>query len=123
MANIYKNAGINLTTTSLTTIYTVPANRTAIVKNIQISNEHSSNNLVEVFVTDSSASATYEIYHESMAADSTINAALAPIILESGDVLKIQTATANVVEGIVSYLEIFDEKSAWLILLPYLHLM
>lgn len=112
MANIYKNAGINLTTTSLTTVYTVPTNRTAIIKNIQISNEHSSNNLVEVFVTDSSASATYEIFHESMAADSTTNGALAPIILESGDALKIQAANANVVEGIVSYLEIFDEKSA-----------
>ena len=112
MANIYKNAGINLTTTNLTTIYTVPTNRTAIIKNIQISNEHSSNNLVEVFVTDSSASATYEIFHESMASDSTTNAALAPIILESGDALKIQAGTANVVEGIVSYLEIFDEKSA-----------
>ena len=112
MANIYKNAGINLTTTNLTTIYTVPANRTTIIKNIQISNEHSSNNLVEVFVTDSSASATYEIFHESMASDSTTNAALAPIILESGDALKIKAGTANVVEGIVSYLEIFDEKSA-----------
>ena len=112
MANIYKNAGINLTTTNLTTIYTVPTNRTAIIKNIQISNEHSSNNLVEVFVTDSSASATYEIFHESMASDSTTNAALAPIILESGDALKIKAGTANVVEGIVSYLEIFDEKSA-----------
>ena len=39
MANIYKNAGINLTTTSLTTVYTVPTNRTAIIKNIQISNK------------------------------------------------------------------------------------
>ena len=111
MANIYKNAGINLTTTSLTTIYTVPANRTAIVKNIQISNEHSSNNLVEVFITDTSASATYEIYHKSLASGETINAALAPVIMESGDVLKIQCGTANTVEGIVSYLEIFDEKS------------
>ena len=111
MANIYKNAGINLTTTSLTTIYTVPANRTAIVKNIQISNEHSSNNLVEVFITDTSASATYEIYHKSLASGETVNAALAPVIMESGDVLKIQCGTANTVEGIVSYLEIFDEKS------------
>ena len=111
MANIYKNAGFSLTTTDLTTVYTVPTNRTAIIKNIQISNEHSSNNLVEVFVTDSSASATYEIFHESMASDSTTNAALAPIVLESGDALKIETANANVVEGIVSYLEIFDEKS------------
>jgi len=123
MANIYKNAGINLNTTSLTTIYTVPANRTAIVKNIQISNEHSSNNLVEVFVTDSSASVDYEIYHKSLASGETINAALAPVILESGDILKVKAAVANVVEGIISYLEIFDEKSAWLILLLYLHLM
>jgi len=112
MANIYKNAGINLTTTSLTTIYTVPANRTAIVKNIQISNEHSSNNLVEVFVTDSSASATYEIFHESMAADSTDNAVKGSLVLEAGDVIKIQSASANKIEGMISYLEIFDEKSA-----------
>jgi hypothetical protein len=32
MANIYKNAGFNLTTTSKTDVYTVPANRTAIIK-------------------------------------------------------------------------------------------
>ena len=38
MANIYKNAGINLSTTNLTTLYTVPSNRTAILKTIQVSN-------------------------------------------------------------------------------------
>jgi hypothetical protein len=32
MANIYKNAGFNLTTTDKTDVYTVPANRTAIIK-------------------------------------------------------------------------------------------
>jgi hypothetical protein len=111
MANIYKNAGFNLTTTDLTTIYTVPALRTAIVKSIQISNEHSSNNLVEIFVTDSSASATFEIYHVSMDADSTANGLLAPLVLEAGDILKMQTANADKIEGMISYLEIFDEKS------------
>ena len=34
MANIYKNAGFALSTTNLTTIYTVPSNRTAIVKKV-----------------------------------------------------------------------------------------
>jgi hypothetical protein len=111
MANIYKNAGINLTTTNLTTIYTVPTLRTAIVKSIQISNEHSSGNLVEIFVTDSSASATFEIYHVSMASSTTVNGLSAPLVLEAGDILKIQTANANVIEGMISYLEIFDEKS------------
>jgi hypothetical protein len=112
MANIYKNAGINLSTTNLTTLYTVPSNRTAILKTIQVSNEHASNNLLEVSYTDSSASVTYEIYHKSLASGETINAALGPIVLESGDILKAQCGVANTIEGIISYLEIFDEKSA-----------
>lgn len=112
MANIYKNKGINLTTTSLTTIYTVPTDRTAILKTIQISNEHASNNLVEVMVTDTSESTTHEIYHKSLASGETVNAALGPIVLESGDILKAQCGVANTIEGIVSYIEIFDEKSS-----------
>ena len=60
----------------------------------------------------SSASATFEIYHKSLASGETINAALSPIILESADVLKIQVGTVDTIEGLVSYLEIFDEKSA-----------
>jgi len=112
MANVYKNAGFAISTTDLTTIYTVPTGRTTIIKNIQITNEHGSNNLVEVFVTDSSASATFEVYHKSLASGETINAALSPIILESEDVLKIQVGTVDTIEGLVSYLEIFDEKSA-----------
>jgi len=112
MANVYKNAGFAISTTDLTTIYTVPTGRTTIIKNIQITNEHGSNNLVEVFVTDSSASATFEVYHKSLASGETINAALSPIILESGDILKIQVETVDTIEGLVSYLEIFDEKSA-----------
>ena len=76
MANIYKNAGFAISTTDLTTIYTVPTGRTTIIKNIQITNEHGSNNLVEVFVTDSSASATFEVYHKSLASGETINDAV-----------------------------------------------
>ena len=111
MANIYKNAGFDLTTTDLTTIYTVPALRTAIVKSIQISNTHSGNNLVRVSLTDTSASVTYKFAHNTMATGTTNNAVLSPIIMEAGDLLKIQVGTADTIEGVVSYLEIFDEKS------------
>jgi hypothetical protein len=47
-----------------------------------------------------------------MATATTNNAVLSPIIMEAGDILKIQVGTANTIEGIISYLEIFDEKSA-----------
>ena len=112
MANVYKNSGFNLSTTNLTTIYTVPTDRTAIVKSIQINNDDASAIQVEISVTDTSASATYKIYHKDLAADTTDNGVVSPLILESGDILKIQAATANKIEGMVSYLEIFDEKSA-----------
>jgi hypothetical protein len=111
MANIYKNAGFAISTTDLTTIYTVPAGRTAIVKSIQASNTHSGNNLVRVSLTDTSASATYQFAHNIMATATTNNALLSPMIMEAGDLLKIQVGTVDTIEGVVSYLEIFDEKS------------
>ena len=112
MANVYKNAGFNLTTTNLTTVYTVPTDRTTIIKSIQLNNDDASAIQTEISVTDSSASATYKIYHKDLAADTTDNGVVAPLVLESGDILKIQVATANKIEGMISYLEIFDEKSA-----------
>jgi len=112
MANIYKNAGFNLSTTNLTTVYTVPTNRTTIVKSIQINNDDASAIQVEISVTDTSGSATYKIYHKDLAGDTTDNGVVAPLVLESGDIIKIQVATANKIEGMISYLEIFDEKSA-----------
>ena len=112
MANIYKNAGFNLSTTNLTTVYTVPTDRTAIVKSIQVNNDDSSAIQVEISVTDTSASATYKVYHKDLAADTTDNGVVAPLVLESGDIVKIQAASANKIEGMISYLEIFDEKSS-----------
>ena len=110
MANVYKNSGFNLANTNLTTIYTVPTNRTAIVKSIQINNDDASAIQTEIFFTDSSASQTYKIYHKDLAADTTDNGVVAPLVLESGDIIKIQVATANKIEGVGSYIEILDEK-------------
>ena len=50
MANVYKNAGFNLTTTNLTTVYTVPTDRTAIIKSIQLNNDDASAIQTEISV-------------------------------------------------------------------------
>ena len=112
MADNYKKACFNLSTTNLTTVYTCPANTTSVVKTIQLNNDDGSAIQVEVFITDTSASATFKIYHSDLAADSTDNAVKGSLVLEAGDVIKIQSASANKIEGMISYLEIFDEKSA-----------
>ncbi len=113
MANIYKNAMFDLTTTNKTTIYTCPTDRTALIKSIQITNIHSGAIEVEAFTTDASNSnAEHEIAHISLGSKTVDNLVKGTLILESGDILKLQAASANNIAGIVSYLEIFDEKSA-----------
>jgi hypothetical protein len=113
MANIYKNAMFDLTTTNKTTVYTVPTDRTALIKSIQITNIHSGTVEVEAFTTDSSDSgAEHEVAHIQLASKTVDNLVKGTMVLESGDALKVKAASANNIAGIVSYVEIFDEKSA-----------
>ena len=113
MANLYKNAMFDLTTTNKTTVYTCPTDRTALVKSIQITNIHSGTVEVEAFTTDSSDSgAEHEVAHISLGSKTVDNLVKGTMVLESGDTLKVKAASANNIAGIVSYVEIFDEKSA-----------
>jgi hypothetical protein len=105
MANTYKNAFYDPTVTTAVTVYTVPANTTALVKNIQLTNEGGSR-VVKVLVTDTSASTDYQIAYASISGATICNLAKAPIVLEAGDILKIQTTDTTGISAVISYLEI-----------------
>jgi hypothetical protein len=105
MSNTYKSTFFSLTTTSQTTVYTVPTGVKALVRTIQLTN-HTGNTNVEVFVTDTSATLTVEIAHITMSARSTENFAKGTIVLDEGDILKITAATANRITGTIAALEI-----------------
>ena len=105
MANTYKNAFYDPTVTTAVTVYTVPANTTALVKNIQLTNEGGSK-VVKVLVTDTSASTEYQIAYASISGATICNLAKAPIVLEAGDILKIETSVTTGISAIISYLEI-----------------
>ena len=56
MANIYKNEKTSLTTTDLTTLYTVPGNSRAIVKSLLIAEDAAGSAVVKVtFEADASS--------------------------------------------------------------------
>lgn len=105
MANTYKNAFYDPSVTTPVTVYTVPADTTAIIKNIQITNE-SGSKVVKVSVTDSSASTTYQIAYGAISGATICNFAKAPIVLEAGDILKIETSVTTGISAIISLLEI-----------------
>ena len=55
MANIYKNEKTSLTTTDLTTLYTVPSNSRAIVKSLLIAEDAAGSAVVKVTLVDASS--------------------------------------------------------------------
>jgi hypothetical protein len=103
MALQYKNQGFILNTTNLTTVITIAADSRALVKSISVTNEHSSDNLVEMYLTDSSAATDYEFFHKNMTADETAQAAGQVLVLEESDGIKMQADVSNVVKGVISY--------------------
>ena len=55
MANIYKNAQFDLTTTNATDVYTVPSNSRAIIQNIHMANIGGGNTEIQALLYDNSA--------------------------------------------------------------------
>ena len=106
MANKYINKSINLTTTNLTTIYTVPDETVAIVKAIQGFNDTASAVTVTLSYTDTSASATYAFGYATSSSVQQFELLTSDLlVLEEGDILKIQASAANQITGVVSILE------------------
>ena len=106
MANKYINKSINLTTTNLTTIYTVPDETVAIIKAIQGFNDTASAVNVTLSYTDYCASATYAFGYATSSAIEQFELLTSDLlVLEEGDILKIQASAANQITGVVSILE------------------
>ena len=105
MANIYKNAFYDPTTTAAETVYTVPSDSRAIVQNIQVTNE-SGSKVVKTAVTDSSSTTDYQIAYASITGPTICNLAKGPVILEENDILKIESSDTTGISAIISILEI-----------------
>ncbi len=103
MAINYKNQGYDLTTSNLTTVLTISASTVAIIKEISVTNDDNSAHKVDYFFHDASTSTSYKFYHTNVPADSHDNAVHNALVLEEGDYLQFQAATANVISGQISY--------------------
>ena len=106
MANRYINKFYDPSDTSQVNLYTSPSNGRAIIQNIQIVNE-SGTKTVKIFITDSSASTTYQVAYASITGATTCNMAKGPLILEESDVLILQTTDTSGISATISILE-FD---------------
>ena len=106
MANIYKNAKLDLTTTDITTLYTAPSDSRAIIKSILVCNTKTNATTITVTITDAS-SAIFELYDAKDIADfTTVELLTQPVIVEENEILKVEAANANRLHVVASILEI-----------------
>jgi len=106
MATAYKNAKVDLTSTNLTILYTVPSATTAIVKSILVSEDSNSADTITVTLVNS-AGAIFSIFKEkAISAKATSELLTAPLVMEESEVLKVQAATADRLHVVVSLLEL-----------------
>ena len=123
MANVYTNYKAVLSTTNLTTLYTVPAQTTAIIKSVRVANVDTSNNCeVSLYLVDTGdTSYTLQLSRDieskttqellaagnssQVSADSSTSS-LAPLIAKESEIIKIQAENANDLHVVLSVLEI-----------------
>ena len=123
MANVYTNYKAVLTTSELTTLYTVGSETTAIVKSIRVSNTDEENNCkISLYLVDTSSvsynlqtnrqvqkGTTEEILAagslDQDSADSSIGTPV-PLVLKESEVLKIQAEKGGDLHVILSVMEI-----------------
>ena len=106
MATTYKNAKVDLTSTNLTILYTVPSATTAIVKSILVSEDSNSADTITVTLVNS-AGAIFSIFKEkAISAKATSELLTAPLVMEESEVLKVQVATADRLHVVASLLEL-----------------
>jgi hypothetical protein len=106
MANNFINKKVDLTTTDLTTLYTVPSFKTAVIKSLIVSEDAGSGSTITITLVNSSG-AIFNVYKDKAIASKATSELLSqPLVMEESEVLKVQAADANELHVIASILEI-----------------
>ena len=105
MANSFVNKKTDLTSTSVTTLYTVPDATTAIIKSIIVSEDSGNADTITVTITDTSDAVFSLFKTKAISANATTELLSAPLVLQQKEVLKVTAATANRLHVVLSALE------------------
>ena len=106
MSNSFKNKKVDLTTTDLTTLYTVPTATTTVIKSILVSDDSGSGTTIDVTLVNSSSAIFSLFKSKSISGNATTELLTQPLVMEESEILKVQAADANELHVIASILEI-----------------
>ena len=106
MANAFVNKKVDLTSTSATTLYTVPTATTAVIKSILVSEDSNNADTITVTITDTDDAVCNLFVTKAISAKGTSELLSQPLVAKESEVIKVTAATANRLHVVLSALEI-----------------
>ena len=106
MSNAFVNKKVDLTSTSATTIYTVPTATTAVIKSILVSEDSGNADTITITITDTDEAVFSLFKTKSISANATSELLSAPLVAQESEIIKVTAATANRLHVVLSALEI-----------------
>ena len=106
MANSFKNKKVDLTTTDLTTLYTVPSATTTVVKSLLVTEDAGSGTTITITLVNSSGAIFNLFKDKAIGSKASTELLTQPLVMEESESLKVQAAQADELFVIASILEI-----------------
>ena len=106
MANTFVNKKVDLTSTSATTLYTVPTATTAVIKSILVSEDSGNADTITITLTDTDAAVFSLFKTKAISANATTELLTGPLVAQESEIVKVTAATANRLHVVLSALEI-----------------
>ena len=106
MANNFINKKADLSTTDLTSLYTVPSAKTSVIKSILVANDSGSGCNIDITLVDASSNIFTLFKSKTIATNTTTELLTHPPVMEESEILKVQASDANELHVIASILEI-----------------
>ena len=99
MANSFINKKVDLTTTNLTTLYTVPSFKTSVIKSILVSNDSGSSCNLDVTLVNASSVIFSLFKTKAVDTNTTVELLSQPLVMEEKEILKVQASEALKVQA------------------------
>ena len=104
------NAKVDLTTDAVTTLYTAPSAATfnfSLCHSILVSEDSGNADTITVTITDAESSpATFSLFKvKAVSANGSVELLTRDLVINSGEILKVEAATANRLHVVASILE------------------
>ena len=106
MANTFVNKKADLTSTSATTLYTVPSATTAVIKSIIISEDSGNADTITVTITDTDDAVFSLFKTKAISANATTELLSQPLVVQESEIVEVTAAAANRLHVVLSALEI-----------------